>query len=84
MTASLRRWGFDAVNLSGGMCAWAAAGLPATTPEAGAAGLGVHCTHPLDCGTPIPALIGGVVTPNARFYVRNHFETPRLDRCPGG
>ena len=28
VTASLRRSGFDAVNLAGGMCAWAAAGLP--------------------------------------------------------
>jgi DMSO/TMAO reductase YedYZ molybdopterin-dependent catalytic subunit len=39
----------------------------------------VHGTHPLNCETSIPALIGGVVMPNARFYVRNHFETPRLD-----
>ena len=28
VTESLRAWGFDAVNLAGGMCAWAAAGLP--------------------------------------------------------
>jgi rhodanese-related sulfurtransferase len=28
VTAALRRSGFDAVNLAGGMCAWAAAGLP--------------------------------------------------------
>jgi DMSO/TMAO reductase YedYZ molybdopterin-dependent catalytic subunit len=34
---------------------------------------------PLNRETSIPALIGGVVTPNARFYVRNHFQTPRLD-----
>jgi DMSO/TMAO reductase YedYZ molybdopterin-dependent catalytic subunit/rhodanese-related sulfurtransferase/glyoxylase-like metal-dependent hydrolase (beta-lactamase superfamily II) len=79
VTESLRAWGFDAVNLSGGMCAWAAAGLPVVTPAPDDAGLVVHRTHPLNCETPIPALIGGVVMPNARFYVRNHFETPRLD-----
>jgi DMSO/TMAO reductase YedYZ molybdopterin-dependent catalytic subunit len=79
VTESLRAWGFDAVNLSGGMCAWAAAGLPVVTPQPDNAGLVVHRTHPLNCETSIPALIGGVVMPNARFYVRNHFETPRLD-----
>jgi DMSO/TMAO reductase YedYZ molybdopterin-dependent catalytic subunit/rhodanese-related sulfurtransferase/glyoxylase-like metal-dependent hydrolase (beta-lactamase superfamily II) len=79
VTESLRAWGFDAVNLSGGMCAWAAAGLPVVTPQPDNADLVVHRTHPLNCETSIPALIGGVVMPNARFYVRNHFETPRLD-----
>src|SRR6516162_2682879 len=79
VTESLRVWGFDAVNLSGGMCAWAAAGLPVVTPEPDITGLVVHRTHPLNCETSIPALIGGVVMPNAQFYVRNHFETPRLD-----
>src|SRR5215469_2370448 len=79
VTESLRAWGFDAVNLSGGMCAWAAAGLPVITSEPDITGLVVHRTHPLNCETSIPALIGGVVMPNARFYVRNHFETPRLD-----
>jgi len=39
----------------------------------------VHRAHPLNCETSIPALIGGVVMPNARFYVRNHFQVPRLD-----
>ena len=28
VTESLREWGLDAVNLAGGMLAWAAAGLP--------------------------------------------------------
>jgi rhodanese-related sulfurtransferase/glyoxylase-like metal-dependent hydrolase (beta-lactamase superfamily II) len=28
VTDALRAWGFDAVNLAGGMCAWVAAGLP--------------------------------------------------------
>jgi DMSO/TMAO reductase YedYZ molybdopterin-dependent catalytic subunit len=79
VTESLCAWGFDAVNLAGGMCAWAAAGLPVVTPEPDTPDLVVHRTHPLNCETPIPALIGGVVMPNARFYVRNHFETPRLD-----
>ncbi len=76
---ALRAWGFDAVNLSGGMCAWAAAGLPVVTPGPDITGLVMHSTNPLNCETSIPALIGGVVMPNARFYVRNHFETPRLD-----
>jgi DMSO/TMAO reductase YedYZ molybdopterin-dependent catalytic subunit/rhodanese-related sulfurtransferase len=76
---ALRAWGLDAVNLSGGMTAWAVAGLPVVTTGPGSAGLVVHGTHPLNCETSIPALIGGVVMPNARFYVRNHFETPRLD-----
>ncbi len=77
VTDALRVWGFDAVNLSGGMCAWAAAGLPVAT--AADAGLVVHRDEPLNCETSIPALIGGVVMPNARFYVRNHFATPALD-----
>ncbi len=74
---SLCARGFDAVNLSGGMSAWAAAGLPVVTPAN--AGLVLHRTDPLNCETSIPALIGGVVMPNARFYVRNHFATPTLD-----
>jgi DMSO/TMAO reductase YedYZ molybdopterin-dependent catalytic subunit len=76
---ALRAWGLDAVNLSGGMTAWALAGLPVVTPAPDIAGLVVHRTHPLNCETSIPALIGGVVMPNARFYVRNHFATPHLD-----
>jgi DMSO/TMAO reductase YedYZ molybdopterin-dependent catalytic subunit len=43
------------------------------------AGLVVHRAHPLNCETSIPALIGGVVMPNAHFYVRNHFQIPLLD-----
>ncbi len=43
------------------------------------AGLVVHRAHPLNCETSIPALIGGVVMPNAHFYVRNHFQIPALD-----
>jgi DMSO/TMAO reductase YedYZ molybdopterin-dependent catalytic subunit len=43
------------------------------------AGLVVHRAHPLNCETSIPALIGGVVMPNAHFYVRNHFQIPVLD-----
>ncbi|HEX9599409.1 MAG TPA: sulfite oxidase [Gaiellaceae bacterium] len=43
------------------------------------AGLVVHRAHPLNCETSIPALIGGVVMPNAQFYVRNHFQIPVLD-----
>ena len=78
---SLRAWGYDAVNLAGGMCAWTAAGLPVVVDPADRHddGLVVHRENPLNCETSIPALIGGVVMPNARFYVRNHFETPQLD-----
>jgi DMSO/TMAO reductase YedYZ molybdopterin-dependent catalytic subunit/rhodanese-related sulfurtransferase len=76
---ALRAWGFDAVNLSGGMTGWSLAGLPVVTTGPGSAGLVVHSARPLNCETSIPALIGGVVMPNARFYVRNHFDTPRLD-----
>jgi anti-anti-sigma factor len=43
------------------------------------AGMVVHRAHPLNCETSIPALIGGVVMPNQRFYVRNHFQIPQLD-----
>jgi DMSO/TMAO reductase YedYZ molybdopterin-dependent catalytic subunit len=43
------------------------------------AGLVVHRAHPLNCETPIPELVGGVVMPNARFYVRSHFQIPDLD-----
>jgi len=43
------------------------------------AGLLVHQAHPLNCETSIPALIGGVVMPSARFYVRNHFPIPALE-----
>jgi hypothetical protein len=46
-----------------------------------AAGLVVRRAYPLNCETPLPALTG-VVMPNARFYVRNHFGIPDLD--PGG
>ena len=42
------------------------------------AGLVVHRAYPLNCETSIPALIGGVVMPNAHFYVRDHFEIPAL------
>ena len=47
--------------------------------QAFVAGMVVHRAHPLNCETFIPALIGGVVMPNQRFYVRNHFQIPQLD-----
>jgi DMSO/TMAO reductase YedYZ molybdopterin-dependent catalytic subunit len=58
--------------------------VPAVDPEVATqdaidAGLVVHRAHPLNCETSVPALIGGVVMPNARFYVRNHFQIPALD-----
>ena len=58
--------------------------VPAVDPEEACqraieAGLVVHRAHPLNCETSIPALIGGVVMPSAHFYVRNHFQVPKLD-----
>ncbi|HEX2414348.1 MAG TPA: sulfite oxidase [Thermoleophilaceae bacterium] len=57
---------------------------PAMDPEEAChraieAGLVVHRAQPLNCETSIPALIGGVVMPNAHFYVRNHFDIPMLE-----
>ena len=43
------------------------------------AGMVVHRAHPLNCETSIGALVGGVVMPNARFYMRNNFRMPDLD-----
>jgi DMSO/TMAO reductase YedYZ molybdopterin-dependent catalytic subunit len=43
------------------------------------AGLVVRCAHPLNAETSIPALIGGGVMPNMHYYVRNHFQMPKLD-----
>jgi DMSO/TMAO reductase YedYZ molybdopterin-dependent catalytic subunit len=59
-------------------------GVPVVDAEAACedaiqAGLVVHRAQPLNCETSIPALIGGVVMPEAHFYVRNHFPTPLLD-----
>jgi DMSO/TMAO reductase YedYZ molybdopterin-dependent catalytic subunit/rhodanese-related sulfurtransferase/glyoxylase-like metal-dependent hydrolase (beta-lactamase superfamily II) len=91
ITDALRAHGYDAVNLTGGMCAWSAAGLAVVSETAPAVSAGVareppaergmvvHRAEPLNCETSIPALIGGVVMPNAHFYVRNHFRTPTID-----
>ena len=43
------------------------------------AGLLVRSLQPLNCETPLPTLTGGLVVPNARFYVRNHFGVPNLE-----
>jgi DMSO/TMAO reductase YedYZ molybdopterin-dependent catalytic subunit len=75
------------VVASGGCAASMAAvddAIPALDPEEACqdaidAGLVVHRAHPLNCETSIPALLGGVVMPNAHFYVRNHFQLPKLD-----
>ena len=61
------------------------AALPALDPEEACqlaidAGLVIHRAHPLNCETSLPALIGSVVMPNPRFYVRNHFQIPKLDQ----
>ena len=62
----------------------AEATLAALDPEAACqqaidAGMVVHRVDPLNCETSIPALMGGVVMPNPRFYVRNHFPIPKID-----
>jgi DMSO/TMAO reductase YedYZ molybdopterin-dependent catalytic subunit len=51
----------------------------AVCEEAIDAALVVHCAHPLNCETALPALAGAALVRNARFYVRNHFSIPRLD-----
>jgi DMSO/TMAO reductase YedYZ molybdopterin-dependent catalytic subunit len=43
------------------------------------AGLVVVRAEPLNCETPISALMGGTVMSNEHFYVRNHFPVPALD-----
>lgn len=43
------------------------------------AGLVLRSADPLNCETPISALMGGTVTPNEHFYVRNHFPVPAID-----
>jgi len=43
------------------------------------AGLLVRRADPLNCETPLPVLGGGLVVPNALFYVRDHFGIPDLD-----
>jgi DMSO/TMAO reductase YedYZ molybdopterin-dependent catalytic subunit len=57
---------------------------PVLDPEAACqdaidAGLVVHRAHPLNGETSVPQLLGGVIMPHARFYVRNHFQIPNLD-----
>ena len=39
----------------------------------------VHRAHPLNCETSLAALVGGVVMPNTRFYMRSNFGMPDLD-----
>jgi DMSO/TMAO reductase YedYZ molybdopterin-dependent catalytic subunit len=66
----LRAHGFlDVSDLIGGYGAWLHS----------ESGLVCHRVSPLNCETALTELIGGTVMPNARFYVRNHFETPTLD-----
>ena len=43
------------------------------------AGMVVHRAHPLNAETSLAALVGGVVMPNTRFYMRNNFGMPDLD-----
>jgi rhodanese-related sulfurtransferase/DMSO/TMAO reductase YedYZ molybdopterin-dependent catalytic subunit/glyoxylase-like metal-dependent hydrolase (beta-lactamase superfamily II) len=79
ITQSLCRNGYDARNLAGGMSAWSAAGLPLVAPEVDTSRLELHKRDPLNGETSIPALLGGVAMPSTRFYIRNHFDIPRLD-----
>ena len=43
------------------------------------AGLLVRSADPLNCETPLAFPRGGLLVPNALFYVRNHFGIPDLD-----
>jgi DMSO/TMAO reductase YedYZ molybdopterin-dependent catalytic subunit len=59
-------------------------GVPMLDPEEACqqaidANMVVHRAHPLNCETSIAALVGGVVMPNARFYMRNNFGLPNLE-----
>jgi DMSO/TMAO reductase YedYZ molybdopterin-dependent catalytic subunit len=59
--------------------------MPAHDPEEACqqaidGGLVVHRAHPLNCETSIRELIGGGAIPNPRFYVRNHFQIPKLNK----
>jgi len=42
------------------------------------AGLLVHRANPLNGETWVPDLTGGAIMPGGRFYLRNHFEMPKL------
>jgi DMSO/TMAO reductase YedYZ molybdopterin-dependent catalytic subunit len=75
---AVARGGCAAPPLAAGEAATAAAPEEACQ-EALESGLLMHRAHPLNCETPIPALLGGVIMPSAHFYVRNHFHIPRLD-----
>ncbi len=60
------------------------ASVPALDPEeayrqAIEDGLIVHSADPLNGETSLPALMGGIVMPNAKFYIRNHFQIPKFD-----
>jgi DMSO/TMAO reductase YedYZ molybdopterin-dependent catalytic subunit len=62
----------------------ASADVPTLDPEEACQqaidnGMVVHRAHPLNCETSIPALVGGVVMPSTRFYMRNNFGMPNLD-----
>jgi DMSO/TMAO reductase YedYZ molybdopterin-dependent catalytic subunit/glyoxylase-like metal-dependent hydrolase (beta-lactamase superfamily II)/rhodanese-related sulfurtransferase len=72
------RSGSASANLAGRMCASTTTGLPVVGEDT-EPGLVVHREEPLNCETSLGTLIGGVVTPTANFYIRNHFTTPMLD-----
>ncbi len=65
------------------LAAWTGQVVPVADPEqerraAAEAGLVVNGAEPLNCEVPA-GLLGGEVTPTARFYRRNHFAMPVLD-----
>jgi len=39
----------------------------------------VRCADPLNCEVRLSRLADGAVTPNDRFYIRNHFPVPTVD-----
>ncbi|WP_077966148.1 molybdopterin-dependent oxidoreductase [Ensifer adhaerens] len=42
------------------------------------AGILIHSVNPLNGETSVPGLAGGAVMPNGRFYLRNHFDIPKV------
>ena len=67
------------LGLGAGLAArsWAQV-TPEETALRGKEKLIVHSPRPLDLETP-PALLNSWITPNARFFVRNHFYIPRVE-----
>ena len=71
--------GFPRIHVRGGVNGLSTSQMVSSDSTSKEPGLIVHSAEPLNCETPISALMGGTVMPNAHFYVRNHFAIPALD-----